>query len=74
MLKMSYLHESHAIAETKFSLSNTSSMIDPHPMDILIIDLHKDAAAIRQQLFSNMQTVTQVSEVGMDTEWSHVSR
>ena len=40
----------------------------PHPMNILIADLHKDASAVCQQLFDDNQPVAEVGEVGVDTE------
>ena len=37
-------------------------------MDIFITNLHEDTPAISQQFLGDNQTVTQISEVGVDTE------
>ena len=37
-------------------------------MDILIANLYKNAATVCQQVFGNNQAVTQIGEVGVDTE------
>ena len=42
-------------------------------MDILIINLHKDATAICQQFFGNNQPVPEVGEVGVDTEGPRIA-
>ena len=40
----------------------------PHQVDILIPDLHKDAAGLGQQVAGHHQAVAQVCQVGMDAE------
>ena len=42
-------------------------------MNILITNLHKDAAAVCQQLFGDNQPVTEVGEVGVNTEGPRIA-
>ena len=48
---------------TKYLIHQTSDT-----MDIFIADLHKDAARIREKLLGDFKSVSQVSEIRVNTE------
>ena len=50
----------NTICVTKLSSPNTSSINDSNAMHILVANLDKDRAGIRQKITGNSQTITQV--------------